>query len=290
MIILFCFIIPLSYVLIKLVSYFLVSRFGKFSYDGISILGFSYDAQNDLFYSTKGAWQRQFGYCHLYDVAAPLFAMVIDTEPVRFYYNNKNYLLSFWKGQYGMVTGCEVGVYYTNQKLIDKNTLYLPVKDSDMLDISVVLYRKGEKIASVSKRHWWVTIFKLGMFSNPRDLSMDIQITFPNSDMLNAFLKSFKKLGYKDKNYEINNRTFSFTYKRPHTRKVWTRFFIADFFRQRFNYHNVKLYDKYLVDLIDDNMIDDTKTKTNDKLIMLNEMVPSILKNEDESIENIEIL
>ena len=101
--------------------YFLTIKFGKISYDGFSAVGFDYNAEKDIFYSAKDAWQKNFGYCHLYDVSAPLFCMIIDTEPIKFYYNNKNWLISFWKGQYGMVTGAEIGIYYTNHMMVDKN-------------------------------------------------------------------------------------------------------------------------------------------------------------------------
>ena len=90
------------------------------SYEELSIAGFSYDAQKDLFYSTKNAWQKNFGYTHLYDVAAPIFRMIIDTEPIKFFYDNKNWLITFWKGQYGIVTGAEIGIYYTRQKKLIK--------------------------------------------------------------------------------------------------------------------------------------------------------------------------
>lgn len=48
------------------------------------------------------------------------------------------------------------------------------------------------------------------MFSNPKELLMDINITFPNKQMLESFLKSFKKLGYRDKNFGIIGNTFCF--------------------------------------------------------------------------------
>lgn len=52
---------------------------------------------------------------------------------------------------------------------------------------------------------------------------MDIKICFPNNEMLNSFLTAFKKLGYKDKDYEVYDCTFIFTFKKTRTHKVWTR-------------------------------------------------------------------
>lgn len=279
MMVLFLIIIPTFCILIRLILHLIVRKYGKFSYDGFSAAGFAYNPEKDIFYSTKNAWQKNFGYTHMYDVLAPIFRMIIDTEPIRFSYNNKNWLITFWKGQYGIVTGAEVGIYYTNQKRVDKKTIYLPASDSEMLNIYLILYKNEKIIAKVNAKHWWLAIFKLGMFSNPKELSMDVNITFPDQQMLEAFLNSFKKLGYKSKNFKVIDNTFCFKYTKPRTRKVWTRTWITDSIRQFFNRKSVELYNKYLDDLIDNNNIDDSKTPNNKNLIMVNELLPELLKN-----------
>lgn len=284
MIILYFFLMPLLYIPVKIIMFFLVRYYGKFTYDGFNAAGFSYDTYKDIFYSNKNAWQRNFGYSHVYDVASPLFQMIMDTERVKFYYNNKNWLIMFWKGQYGITTGAEIGIYATNQKIVNKKTLYLPIKDREMLDMEFTLYKKNEKITSVSANHWWLAIFKIGMFSRPRNLTMDIKITFPNAEMLNAFLKSFRKLHHNKKNYHIDGNTFYFTFKHPHTRKVWTRFFLSDLIRQGINKKNVKLYNKYLADAFDtDGYLDD------EKYIRLANIIPDFLKNPEEKAKKLPI-
>lgn len=282
MILLCLLIIPILYIVIKLILYQIVRKYGKFSYDGFSAVGFSYNAEKDIFYSTMNAWQKNFGYTHMYDVLAPIFNMIIDTEPIRFYYNNKNWLITFWKGQYGIVTGAEIGIYCTNEKKVNKKTVYLPVSDSEMLNMDLVLYKKGRIITKARAKHWWLTVFKLGMFSRPKDLSMDINLTFPNKKMLQAFLTSFKKLGYKSEDYFVIDNTFCFKYTKPRTRKVWTRNWIFDGIRQSINHKNVDLYNKCLDDFIDDNRIDDSKTTGSKNVIILNELIPEILKNNPE--------
>lgn len=276
MIILCIILIPLIYTIFKLILHFIVCKFGKFSYDGLSVAGFSYDSSKDIFYSTRGAWQKNFGYGHIYDVTAPIFRMIIDTEPIRFQYNNKNWLITFWKGQYGITTGAEIGIYCTKEKKITKNTIYLPIEDDEMLDMSFILYKKKQKIIEIKAKHWWLAAFRLGMFTRPKDLTMDINITFKDSLMLESFLKAFKKLGYKDKDIKIIDKTFIFTYKKPRSHKVWTRNLISDFVIQALNHRNVKLYNKYLIDSIDN------KSSTNDKLIMVKDLIPNILKCDSE--------
>ena len=273
MLILYFFIIPALYIPLKLILCFLTTKYGYLSYKDFNAFGFKYNSNDGTFYSSKDAWQKYFGYCYFYDVCAPLTRIIIDTERVKFNYNNKNWLISFWKGQYGIATGAEIGTYYTNEMIINKKTLYLPVKEKDLLDISYTLYKNNEPLCSMSDKHWWLTSFKLGMFSKPKNLKMDISIKFPNEEMLQAFLKGFKKLKYRKKNYEINDTTFKFTFNKPHTRKVWTRNILIDWIRQHFNKKNASLYSNYMADLLDD--------APDEKTILINDFIPDIVKNKD---------
>lgn len=279
---LYLLIIPFIYIIIKLILFFITKKYGKFSYDGFSAAGFAYNSEKDLFYSTLNAWQKNFGYTHLYDVLAPIFRMIIDTEPIKFYYNHKNWLITFWKGQYGMVTGAEIGVYCTEEQKVTKKTLYLPASDEEMLNMDLILYKNNQMITRVKAKHWWLAIFKLGMFSWPKELAMDLNITFPNQEMLDAFTSAFQKLGYKPKDYKIIDHTFCFKFTKPRTRKVWTRIWFIDRIRQYFNRKNVALYNKYLADYLDDNQIDDSKTSPAKNIILLNNFIPNVLKNKTE--------
>ena len=285
MILFYFLLIPILYFFIRFILYFIVQKYGKISYDGFSAAGFAYHYEKEIFYSTKNAWQKNFGYTHTYDVFAPFFQMIIDTEPIKFYYNNKNWLITFWKGQYGIVTGAEIGVYCTDQKKVSKKTLYFPVNNNEMLNIYLILYKNNKVIARINAKHWWLAIFKLGMFSNPKDLSMDINITFPNQHMLNSFLTAFQKLGYSSKDFTIIDNTFCFKYIKPHPRKVCTRSWFTDSIRQFFNKKNVELYNKSLDGFIDDNKIDDSH---NDHVIIINELLPDLIKNSNEKTSQFE--
>ena len=274
-------------ILVRVVLRLITRKYGKISYDGFSALGFSYNAKKDIFYSAKNAWQKNFGYTHAYDVLSPMFGMIIDKEQVKFKYDDKNWLIAFWKGQYGIVTGAEMGVYFTKQEKVDKRTVYFPVEDNEMLKMNLILYKNGKVIMNAAAKHWWLAIFKLGMFSNPKELLADIEITFLNHDMLESFLNSFKKLGYSSEDFKVVNNTFYFKFLKPHTRKVWSRIWIVDKIIQFKNYRNVRLYNKCLIDFLDDDRIDDSKIDSNKNLIMINELLPDLIKNKDESNVNI---
>src|SRR4051794_9572622 len=73
--------------------------------------GFDFDPVGDIIYSRMDALQRKAGYCWNYDRAAPLFDMIIDCEPIYFKYGGAKWMIELWKGQYGIMTGAEIGVY-----------------------------------------------------------------------------------------------------------------------------------------------------------------------------------
>ena len=79
-----------------------------------SPFGFKYKLKQDLFTSRFDAWQRDYGYCSVYDKYAPLFHMIFDCEPIYFDYEGSTWLLELWKGQYGITAGCEIGIYKTD--------------------------------------------------------------------------------------------------------------------------------------------------------------------------------
>lgn len=60
--------------------------------------GFAYEPQGDYFYSLMNCWQRGAGYCKPYDEGASNFNMIMDCEPITFYYAGKRWLIELWKG------------------------------------------------------------------------------------------------------------------------------------------------------------------------------------------------
>lgn len=64
--------------------------------------------------SRTDAWQKAFGYLDAYNRAAPYLSMVFDSYPIYFDYEGRTWLVQIWKGQYGICTGCEIGLYYAD--------------------------------------------------------------------------------------------------------------------------------------------------------------------------------
>ena len=82
--------------------------------------GYMYIPEWDIFSSRVDAWQRQFGYGTVYEQASVYFNMVLQTLPVYFDYEGRTWLIQVWKGQYGICTGCELGLYHANG-LVDES-------------------------------------------------------------------------------------------------------------------------------------------------------------------------
>lgn len=184
--------------------------------DLVEPFGYAYIDSQDIFTSRIDAWQRNFGYCTLYDETASHFNLIFDCLPIYFNYENRTWLIELWKGQYGINSGAEMGVYYANGIIREKeynNTLFQSVRNEDMLGFSFSLYRKGTRIADVSARHWWLTAFSMGRFTDPADLYMRASITFPNYQMTSAFIQGLESAGYSEEDICVccNTVTISFT-------------------------------------------------------------------------------
>ncbi|MBD5547232.1 MAG: DUF4474 domain-containing protein [Lachnospiraceae bacterium] len=157
----------------------------------IKPFGYCYDKEQDLISSRNDAWQREAGYTALFDRSAPLFNMVFDYLPVYFPYQNQTWLIELWKGQYGINTGAEIGVYYADHLLSETElptAHFKVVSDCDMLPLSFCLTKEKVPIASVSKRTWWLTAFCMGQSSKPEQLYLNASIIFPDYDMMHSFL------------------------------------------------------------------------------------------------------
>ena len=211
----------------------------------IEIAGFTYEPEQDMFYYNMDSWQRKFGYCRLYDEAAAPFGIIVDCDPVYFDYDGKKWLLEFCKGQYELCTGCEIGIYYSNKYTfyipdISKGAFYNCVEDEDRLYMEFTLKKFDEVLFKRGEKHWWLTGFKLGEFSEPHDLSMDIVLTFNKREMLTEFLKGLKNANYSDNEYTIRGNTVYIDFKFPHTAQPKSRIKQAEWIIQRKMKHCAK--------------------------------------------------
>ncbi|MDK2808217.1 MAG: hypothetical protein PWP24_952 [Clostridiales bacterium] len=199
--------------------------------------GFAYNEKQNMFYSRQDAWQREFGYRTLYDEMAPTFYMVFDCEPIRFEYDGKEWMIELWKGQYGVNTGAEVGVYVKE----DDNHYRAANKDEELY-IRYHLWRGRKIIDFREQRGWWITCFLLGNYSKPEALALSLELVFPTKAMANAFLQSAAKLGYNRRNISNWENAVQLYFKKPYSKQPKSKKGIMARFVMMMNRINCKLF------------------------------------------------
>lgn len=226
--------------------------------------GFEFDLNCDVVVSKNDCWQREYGYMDLYDSKAPHLNMVFDAEPICFEYEGKEYRIELWKGQYGITTGAEIGVYVRDK---DSKNYYRAATDEERLDMSFVLTKKCDLFCRCDKS-WWLTGFDVGEFSKPEDLRMDVCICFPTCEMRDAFVESLINNGHSCCQLSICDNTVCFEYCCPKYYKPNCKHHIRKFFAQICNYINCHIYMHFTRFF----------NRTIDKLTYIKFMVPFLYK------------
>lgn len=225
--------------------------------------GFSFDAKQDIVISNANSWQRDLGYSDFFDLKAPLLNMVMDCEPIYFYYDNKKYRIEFWKGQYGITTGAEVGIYVHEEGM---NTgEYRCATDKEMLPIQFELYKKCFLFSRCGYT-WWLTGFDVGLFSRPKDLTLKACVRFPNQTMQVAFVEGLLNAGYSPNKIKVIGCSICFTLCEPKNYKLNHHHKLIKFFVQIINYINCHLFMWYTRPF----------SRTLDKLVFLRYMAPHL--------------
>ena len=160
--------------------------------DGTGMMGIGYDFNYDFntFSAGSDSWQRNFGFCRLYDCSAFLIGDVYETIRIPFRYGGKDWMIQIWKGVYSWnMLGGEIGLY--NKPVKRCADFYDCVSDPDRMPMSFSVLLGDETIVQTDMSlTWWQTLFTQHALTKPRDLTMRFSITFPNENMLRAFRDS----------------------------------------------------------------------------------------------------
>ena len=243
--------------------------------------GFEYCPEKDIIYSTYNNAQRLAGYCRAFDDTAPAIFSIIDCEPIYFCYGEYEWLLELWKGQYGIETGGEAGVYYRKRYLPETEEekltgrRYHCVSDEHMPDMAFSLRKDGKELFSRDwTKHWWLTGFHWGVFSEPEELQMLFSVRFPNHEMQQAFIygrdsseengTEHLTYGLKGLDYtwqEPDENSVELCFEKPHSAQAEMRRRMRNMV-QATNHEMVKEYDylraKYQIYNNDPNVISET--------------------------------
>ena len=139
----------------------------------LALAGYEYDPVQDVYYTSLNPWQRQMGFADIYDQAAPLTSMWYLTLKADFTYGDLLWRLQWWKGQYGILEGAELGVYTKNPA--NQSSFYKCAEDDQLLTMTMDFYhswadyQSGNRLFTrLEQEHWWLTGFKFGMV-NPKN-------------------------------------------------------------------------------------------------------------------------
>ena len=174
------------------------------------ILSYQYSYIDDYYYTNdKDAWQYNFGFGKIYDIASPYILLEYDYIRVFFTYEDKDWMLQMWKGQYGLIFyGGEIGIYNREHSEDGVNdwTMYNCPAEEDWLMMEMSLYHQdlqGNYVREFTReydKYWWCTGFKNGHLreQEPADeLRMVGRITFKDEEMAQIVADGLKECGFK---------------------------------------------------------------------------------------------
>nr|MDE6606213.1 DUF4474 domain-containing protein [Lachnospiraceae bacterium] len=121
-------------------------------------------------------------------------------------------------------------------------TLYTCVRERDYMDMEFTLYQNGERLLFRKEKHWWLTAFKPGVFTEPEALHMECSIRFPERAMLQAFLEGMEECGYSRDEINVNKDSVTFFYTEPRNKQTIIRMGYAARRIQKQNRRNCRLY------------------------------------------------
>ena len=179
---------------------------------GLVGTGFNFNIGEMMVYATISSWMRQFGFCMFYDIAAnsaPLLWNYV-TRRFKFEYQDLEWMIQIWKGNYLITNGGEVGVYNRNPE--EKfGTFYNTATDDQLMEMSLQVYHGDELLVNQEPQmHWWVNGFHMGERRYiPDSLTMKFSILMPDEEMLNAFCEAIDNHYRKDVTYTVDGLTIS---------------------------------------------------------------------------------
>lgn len=173
----------------------------------LRLFGYEYDEEQNVYYTSLNAWQRNFGFTDLYDNAAAYATMLYQTLKIDFEYEGLLWRLQWWKGQYGVLEGAEMGVYTKKPENKDF-PFYKCAEDENLLEMYFEYYQTpadynaGKPLFTrYEQEHWWITGFKFGVCNPDRNVLKAVLIA-RDTKMADGIEEGLKNV--TDKNGKVN--------------------------------------------------------------------------------------
>lgn len=180
--------------------------------------GLSLDSSQGILTTRTDPWQKKFGCGEFYDRGALAMQMVFDREPVYFNHRGKTWLVDLWKGQYGISTGAEAGIYHSFSIVppsLRQQTTFQVLGEEEMLPIGLRLTNSGTPLFTLEQTHWLLGGFVPGTCTLPEDLTLEVTLAFPEESVSLAFIQALMTLGYKKEDILTYDKTVQFSFTKP---------------------------------------------------------------------------
>ena len=183
------------------------------SFSGLNSMGYKVYGTKEYIYNDDtdpACVQANFGYNRLYDWGAQLIDFSIDTARMKFDYDNKEYMIQIWKGQYisgemGTIGG-EVGLYTRPKGTVSAIGHYncAPYEEWLNMEMTVLWDEAGNgnylpQLTRAYSLHWWPTGFVFAQLEDKKNsdpLRVLCRITFKDEEMAQAFADSLSQEGF----------------------------------------------------------------------------------------------
>ena len=183
------------------------------SFSGLNSMGYKVYGTKEYIYNDDtdpACVQANLGYNRLYDWGAQLIDFSIDTARMKFEYDNKEYMIQIWKGQYisgemGTIGG-EVGLYTRPKGTVSAIGHYncAPYEEWLNMEMTVLWDEAGNgnylpQLTRAYSLHWWPTGFVFAQLEDKKNtdpLRVLCRITFKDEEMAQAFADSLSQEGF----------------------------------------------------------------------------------------------
>ncbi len=175
------------------------------------VVSYLWNPEGQFYYVDDNPWQRNFGFNAIYDWAAATMVMYYDTWRACFDYDDLEWMIQAWKGQYGFLfIGGEIGVYTREPgAAVLTSSHYNCADDNHLINMEMTIYydaHDGNGYKKLFTRayypHWWCTGFVDGhladyKFNDRSCLIMGARLTMYDEDMVNAFTTALAGCGFR---------------------------------------------------------------------------------------------
>ena len=203
------------------------------NFDKAKLASYKYDPDGNFYYTDdKDCWQSNLGFTQVYDNLAVISMMYYDTVRTTFEYDNKEWMIQIWKGQYGYAfVGAEVGVY--TRKIGNAGIPFACADKEDWLKMEMAFVwdeMHDGNYQTIFNRdyddYWWCTGFVVGFetaasMKDRKQFRIVHHITFKTEEMANLFCEAFEANGFRRVEKLNNNEVDTFVQVGKDVGFVW---------------------------------------------------------------------